>query len=126
MEENLTSLGDNCCHPQSIFRPSCGREAGLRWMVAWRRRTRVTARYVLGTKRAGRMAEVLERRFPEGIPPYLAAVVSAEDQATADERLPICPASGARASSPSKPGVPWISGTRPVRADFRSSSSRSG
>jgi len=34
------------------------------------------------------MTEVLERRYPEGIPPYLAAVVSAEDQARADERLP--------------------------------------
>ena len=46
------------------------------------------AKYVLWTKRARRMAEILTRRWPRGIPDYLAAAVSVEDQASADERLP--------------------------------------
>ncbi len=34
------------------------------------------------------MADILARRYPDGLPPYLAAAVSVEDQETADERLP--------------------------------------
>jgi len=45
-------------------------------------------RYLLWTKRAGRMADHLGRRYPRGLPDYLAAAVSAEDQASADERFP--------------------------------------
>ena len=50
--------------------------------------TREATKYLLWTKRARRMADVLARRYPDGLPPYLAAAVSVEDQATADERLP--------------------------------------
>jgi protein gp37 len=49
---------------------------------------RARTKYLLWTKRARRMADILARRYPEGLPPYLAAAVSVEDQATADERLP--------------------------------------
>ena len=49
---------------------------------------RRTPKYILWTKRAKRMADFLERRYPAGLPDYLAVSVSAEDQATADERLP--------------------------------------
>lgn len=49
---------------------------------------RASTRYRLWTKRAHRMAGLLARRYPDGLPPYLAAAVSVEDQATADERLP--------------------------------------
>lgn len=45
-------------------------------------------KYLLWTKRAERMADILLRRYPEGLPSYLAAAVSVEDQATADLRLP--------------------------------------
>lgn len=45
-------------------------------------------KYVLWSKRARRMAEVMERRYPDGVPPYLACGVSVENQALADERLP--------------------------------------
>lgn len=49
---------------------------------------RRTTKYVLWTKRAARMADFLGRRYPRGLPGYLAAAVSAEDQGTADERFP--------------------------------------
>ena len=49
---------------------------------------RRTPKYILWTKRAGRMADILERRYPAGLPDYLAVAVSVENQATADERLP--------------------------------------
>jgi len=45
-------------------------------------------KYVLWTKRAGRMARILSERYTEGLPPWLAAAVSVENQAAADERLP--------------------------------------
>jgi len=45
-------------------------------------------KYLLWTKRAERMASILTARYPDGLPPWLAAAVSVEDQATADERLP--------------------------------------
>lgn len=45
-------------------------------------------KYLLWSKRAERMADILLRRYPAGLPSYLAAAVSVEDQATADERLP--------------------------------------
>lgn len=45
-------------------------------------------KYVLWTKRSERMADFMERRYPLGVPPYLACGVSVENQALADERLP--------------------------------------
>ncbi|MBP7095423.1 MAG: DUF5131 family protein [Spirochaetia bacterium] len=51
-------------------------------------RKRGTPKYLLWTKRARRLAEVLTRRYPAGLPDYLAVAVSVENQATADERLP--------------------------------------
>jgi len=47
-----------------------------------------STKYVLWTKRAERMAQVLSRRYPSGLPSYLAVSVSVENQAAADERLP--------------------------------------
>ncbi len=49
---------------------------------------RRTPKYILWTKRAKRMADFLVRRYPAGLPDYLAVSVSSEDQVTADERLP--------------------------------------
>ena len=49
---------------------------------------RRATKYILWTKRASRMADCLGSRYPRGLPDYLAAAVSAEDQATADERFP--------------------------------------
>lgn len=45
-------------------------------------------RYVIWSKRAQRMADVLARRYPQGLPAHLACGVSVENQALADERLP--------------------------------------
>lgn len=45
-------------------------------------------KYVLWSKRAERMADVMQRRYPRGVPSYLACGVSVENQAMADERLP--------------------------------------
>lgn len=45
-------------------------------------------KYVLWTKRAERLADYMERRYPQGVPSYLACGVSVENQALADERLP--------------------------------------
>lgn len=45
-------------------------------------------KYVLWTKRAERLADYMERRYPLGVPSYLACGVSVENQALADERLP--------------------------------------
>lgn len=45
-------------------------------------------KYILWTKRAERMAYFLEKRYPQGVPPYIACGVSVENQALADERLP--------------------------------------
>ena len=45
-------------------------------------------KYVLWSKRAGRMADFLAAHYPRGVPPYLACGVSVEDQKSADERLP--------------------------------------
>jgi len=45
-------------------------------------------KYVLWTKRAGRMADFLSRRYPSGLPEYLAVSVSVENQAVAEKRLP--------------------------------------
>ncbi len=47
-----------------------------------------TTKYVLWTKRAERMADVMVARYPKGVPSYLACGVSIEDQQTADARLP--------------------------------------
>ena len=45
-------------------------------------------KYVLWSKRAERMADFMGRRYPDGVPPYLACGVSVENQELADERLP--------------------------------------
>jgi protein gp37 len=45
-------------------------------------------KYVLWTKRAERMANIITTRYKVGVPAYLACGVSVEDQQTADERLP--------------------------------------
>ena len=45
-------------------------------------------KYVLWTKRAQRMADIITARYRVGVPAYLACGVSVEDQRTADERLP--------------------------------------
>lgn len=45
-------------------------------------------KYILWTKRAERMADFMTRRYPAGVPGYLACGVSVEDQALADARLP--------------------------------------
>ena len=45
-------------------------------------------KYVLWTKRAERMADFMEQRYPLGVPYYIACGVSVENQALADERLP--------------------------------------
>lgn len=45
-------------------------------------------RYVLWSKRAERMADVLAARYGDRVPSYLACSVSVEDQRTIDERLP--------------------------------------
>jgi protein gp37 len=45
-------------------------------------------KYVLWTKRAERLADYMERRYPQGVPSYLACGVSVETQALADDRLP--------------------------------------
>jgi len=50
--------------------------------------TREATKYLLWTKRARRMADILARRYPDKLTKYLATAVSVEDQATADERLP--------------------------------------
>lgn len=47
-----------------------------------------TPMYLLWTKRAERMSAVLGRRYPRGLPRYLACAVSIEDQSAADKRLP--------------------------------------
>jgi protein gp37 len=47
-----------------------------------------TTKYVLWTKRAQHMAEFMARRYPQGVPAYLACGVSVENQKLADERLP--------------------------------------
>lgn len=47
-----------------------------------------TTKYVLWTKRAERMADFMERRYPQGVPSYLACGVSVENQMLADDRLP--------------------------------------
>lgn len=45
-------------------------------------------KYVLWTKRARRMADFMNKRYPDGIPSYLACGVSVENQATVNLRLP--------------------------------------
>jgi protein gp37 len=45
-------------------------------------------KYILWSKRAERMANFMEARYPEGVPSYLACGVSIENQSLADERLP--------------------------------------
>lgn len=52
------------------------------------RRQNDTTKYVLWTKRANRMADILEQRYEFGLPPYLACGVSVENQALGDDRLP--------------------------------------
>jgi protein gp37 len=54
--------------------------------VAYQKRT--MPKYMLWTKRAERMENILLRRYPAGLPEYLAVSVSVENQAFADERLP--------------------------------------
>lgn len=45
-------------------------------------------KYVLWTKRAERMAKYMKRRYPKGVPDYIACGVSIEDQKLANKRLP--------------------------------------
>ena len=47
-----------------------------------------STKYIVWTKRAERLANFLEQRYPQGVPPYIACGVSVENQALADERLP--------------------------------------
>jgi protein gp37 len=49
---------------------------------------RIMPKYVLWTKRVARMASILHRRYPHGLPEYLAVSVSVENQEIAIERLP--------------------------------------
>lgn len=49
---------------------------------------RVTPKYVLWTKRAERMAQLLAERYPAGVPSYFACAVSIENQHLAETRLP--------------------------------------
>jgi protein gp37 len=51
-------------------------------------RKRDGTKYVLWTKRAERMVSLLVQRYPQGLPDYLAASVSVENQDCADQRLP--------------------------------------
>lgn len=44
--------------------------------------------YLFWTKRAERMASIVNERYPDGAPEYMAFAVSIEDQKSADERLP--------------------------------------
>ncbi len=53
-----------------------------------KRRKGSQTKYVLWTKRAGRMADIMAQRYPEGLPAYWACGVSVEDQKSADDRLP--------------------------------------
>ena len=45
-------------------------------------------KYILWSKRAKRMADFMVKRYPEGVPAYLACGVSVENQELADDRLP--------------------------------------
>ena len=49
---------------------------------------RPDTKYVLWSKRAARLASVLNSRYPHGVPDYLASAISIEDQKTAKFRLP--------------------------------------
>jgi len=51
-------------------------------------RKRKIPTYLFWTKRAKRMTEIINRKYPDGAPDYMAFAVSVEDQYTADERLP--------------------------------------
>ncbi len=51
-------------------------------------RKRKTPTYLFWTKRAERMAKIVNTRYPNGAPDYMAFAVSVEDQKSADERLP--------------------------------------
>lgn len=44
-------------------------------------------KYLLWTKRSGRMASFMSRRYPGGVPGFLACAVSIENEAARDERL---------------------------------------
>ncbi len=45
-------------------------------------------KYVLWTKRAERMADFINARYPQGVPQYLACGISVENQEIATERIP--------------------------------------
>lgn len=47
-----------------------------------------STRYVLWSKRSQRMADFMMRRYPNGVPDYLACGVSVENQLLANQRLP--------------------------------------
>jgi len=51
-------------------------------------RKRTQPKYLFWTKRAERMASIVNQRYPNGAPEYMAFAVSIEDQKSADERLP--------------------------------------
>lgn len=52
-------------------------------------------KYLFWTKRAERMALIVNQRYPNGAPDYMAFAVSVEDQQSADERLPhLCSING--------------------------------
>ena len=50
-------------------------------------RKRKAPKYLFWTKRAERMALIVNQRYPAGAPDYMAFAVSIEDQRSADERL---------------------------------------
>ena len=52
------------------------------------KRKRKTPKYLFWTKRAERMAVIVNKRYPDGAPDYMAFATSIEDQKSALERLP--------------------------------------
>ncbi len=60
-------------------------------------RKRSIPKYLFWTKRAERMASIVNQRYPNGAPDYMAFSVSIENQKSADERLPhLCSINGTR------------------------------
>lgn len=60
-------------------------------------RKRKAPKYLFWTKRAERMALIVNQRYPSGAPEFMAFAVSIEDQKSADERLPhLCSINGTK------------------------------
>jgi protein gp37 len=60
-------------------------------------RKRSNPKYVFWTKRAERMASIINERYPDGAPDYMAFAVSVEDQESTNSRLPhLCSINGTR------------------------------